>query len=250
MMTLRQGSTGIEVKSLQAWLVGQGLLVVADGDFGQLTKRAVIEAQRQRGLTKDGEVGPMTRAAFVASGWQAEPPTGLPPLPSFKPLSGLDRQRIWGQIVAVPLDDRSNIRITNSWPRDNLASVVVPQLVGIEGAPKGGKILWHRRGVSSLLWFWNDVEKEGLLNRVLTWAGSYVPRFVRGSVTTLSSHAHATAFDINAAWNGLGQAPAPLGAKGSVVELVPIMHRHGFFWGGHFSRPDAMHAELTRPDTE
>jgi hypothetical protein len=69
---------------------------------------------------------------------------------------------------------------------------------------------------------------------------------VRGSTTTLSNHAYGTAFDINAAWNGLGREPAPLGAKGSVLELLPLAEAHGFAWGGLFSRRDAMHFEVAR----
>lgn len=73
-----------------------------------------------------------------------------------------------------------------------------------------------------------------------------MPRFVRGSRTTLSNHSWGTAFDINYAWNCLGALPALRGEKGSVRELVPIAHRHGFYWGGHFSRRDGMHFEVAR----
>jgi hypothetical protein len=69
---------------------------------------------------------------------------------------------------------------------------------------------------------------------------------VRGSNTTLSNHAWGTGFDINAKWNPLGAVPALRGDTGSVRELVPIAHDHGFFWGGHFSRSDGMHFEVAR----
>ena len=250
-LTLLRGSFGPDVESLQSWLVGQGVLTVIDGRYGAATERAVKEAQRIRRLQQDGIVGPTTRAAFIEAGWLAEPLTvrrSYPPRPNVQPLTAVERQRIWGQIVAVPLDDRSNVRITNSWPRDHLKTVTVPQLVGIDGAPPEGKVLWHKNGVRSLLGFFADIERAGKLRLVKSWSGSWVPRFVRGSTTTLSSHAHATAFDINAAWNGLGQAPARQGEPGSVVELVPIALAHGFFWGGWFSRPDGMHLELMKPD--
>jgi hypothetical protein len=29
-------------------------------------------------------------------------------------------------------------------------------------------------------------------------------------------------------------------------ELVPIAHRHGFYWGGHFSQRDGMHFEVAQ----
>jgi hypothetical protein len=71
-----------------------------------------------------------------------------------------------------------------------------------------------------------------------------VPRFIRGSRSVLSNHAYGSAFDINAAWNPLGATPADVDEKGSVIELVPLAHEFGFYWGGHFnSRPDGMHFE-------
>ena len=94
---------------------------------------------------------------------------------------------------------------------------------------------------------WLQWEKEGLLDRILTFDGSFVPRFIRGSTSTLSNHAFGTAFDINAQFNPLGQEPAEMGAKGCVRELVPIANRFGFAWGGHFKkRPDGMHFEVAR----
>jgi hypothetical protein len=62
----------------------------------------------------------------------------------------------------------------------------------------------------------------------------------------LSNHAFGSAFDINAGQNGLGRIPAAVGAYGSVRELVPIAHRFGFYWGGHFSRADGMHFEVAK----
>jgi len=82
---------------------------------------------------------------------------------------------------------------------------------------------------------------------VKTWAGSFAPRFIRGSTVTLSNHAWATAFDVNVAWNPLGAQPALLHKIGSVRALVPLANAHGFYWGGHFqTRPDGMHFELSR----
>jgi hypothetical protein len=63
-------------------------------------------------------------------------------------------------------------------------------------------------------------------------ANCRTPRFIRGSRTTLSNHSFATAFDINAAWNGLNCTPAQLGEQGCVRELVEIAVQHGFYWLG------------------
>lgn len=165
-----------------------------------------------------------------------------------KPLTAAERQKIFGRIEGFELSDGSGIHITNDWQKKYLTSVVVPQLIGVSGAPKNGRIFWHKHGVSQLLGFFSDVEKHGLGPLVLSWAGSWVPRYVRGSSSTLSSHAHGTAFDINAAWNPLKAKPALAGTRGSVIELVPLAQANGFFWGGHFSRPDGMHFELMGVD--
>ncbi len=58
-VTLKQGSTGSQVMSLQ-----QALGVGADGSFGPITKAAVVAFQTSHGLTADGVVGPMTGAAL------------------------------------------------------------------------------------------------------------------------------------------------------------------------------------------
>lgn len=55
MMTLKKGSTGADVKSLQTQLG-----IVADGVFGSVTEAAVMHYQRSHGLTADGIVGANT----------------------------------------------------------------------------------------------------------------------------------------------------------------------------------------------
>lgn len=105
---------------------------------------------------------------------------------------------------------------------------------------------FHKECAYQLQQFFIEIEKEGLLHLVKTYAGAYYPRFVRGSRTVLSNHSYGTAFDINVAWNGLGKTPALVGQTGSVRELVPIANKWGGYWGGHFSRPDGMHFEVAR----
>jgi hypothetical protein len=84
------------------------------------------------------------------------------------------------------------------------------------------------------------------LHLILTFDGSYVARFVRGSTSVLSNHSFGTAFDINVTWNRLGVVPALVGQKGSVRELVGIANDNGFYWGGHFTRLDGMHFEIAK----
>lgn len=64
--TLRVGSKGIYVKELQTFLKGKGIYRGnIDGDFGNLTKQAVIEWQGYCDLVKDGIVGMRTWATIL-----------------------------------------------------------------------------------------------------------------------------------------------------------------------------------------
>jgi hypothetical protein len=175
----------------------------------------------------------------------------FPPKPAFPPLVSNDaRAKIFGRFayVAAPTSDNPEaIRITDNWQKENIVWVPIPQMAkkGLGDGKNGGMYL-HKLGVSQLLNLWDAWDKAGLLDLVLEFDGSFAPRFVRGSKTSLSNHAWGCAFDINYQWNQLGHEPAPVGAKGSVRKLVPIANAWGFFWGGHYSgRKDGMHFELT-----
>jgi len=59
--TLEEGSEGSAVRALQRKLIALGYLSgSADGDFGAATKAAVIEFQKNNGLTADGKAGTST----------------------------------------------------------------------------------------------------------------------------------------------------------------------------------------------
>lgn len=171
-----------------------------------------------------------------------------PPRPNFSTPTAAERNRLFGTFQYRNNGD-GTIKILGGWASENIVRVEIPQLVGVEGAPKTGVVLFHKKGAVQLQEFFEAVEEEGLKHLILTWAGSFYPRFIRGSRTSLSNHSWGTAFDINAAWNGLGRQPAPVGAKGSLLKIVPIANEFGFFWGGHYnSRLDGMHFELAVPN--
>ena len=171
-----------------------------------------------------------------------------PPNPNFKPLiSTPERQRVFGtfQYVAKPVKGNpENIVVTDNWAKLNIVRAYIPQLEGVPYAPHDGCILLHRLVVPQTVSLFAAWEQAGLLKYILSWGGSYVPRFIRGSRSILSNHAFGSAFDLNAPWNALGRQPAPRGAQGSVMELVALANENGFYWGGHFSnRLDGMHFE-------
>ena len=120
----------------------------------------------------------------------------------------------------------------------------IPQLIGIPGAPKSGNVYFHNAAGPSFQKLFQKWEDDGLMKFVLSWGGSFMPRFVRGSRTYLSNHAYGTAFDINSIYNPLGSTPVPEGTKGSVKPLLAACEELGIFWGGNFDRPDGMHFEL------
>jgi len=62
MSTLKQGSRGSEVKTLQTMLK-----VASDGIFGAKTKAAVVAYQKANGLVADGIVGPKTWAKLQSN---------------------------------------------------------------------------------------------------------------------------------------------------------------------------------------
>lgn len=61
------GSSGAMVRQIQKALAGAGLKVIVDGRFGPITREAVEEFQRMKGLTVDGIVGPATLARLIPS---------------------------------------------------------------------------------------------------------------------------------------------------------------------------------------
>lgn len=60
MNTLRKGSKGEDVKTLQKTLNKLGYNIVADGDFGPKTETMVKAFQKSKGIGADGIVGPKT----------------------------------------------------------------------------------------------------------------------------------------------------------------------------------------------
>lgn len=90
-----------------------------------------------------------------------------------------------------------------------------------------------------------DVAAAGLaggidLANTNRYGGCFQPRFNRigGSAAgSLSRHTWGMAFDMNTVTNAQGAVPQ------LDCRIVSIFRRHGFAWGGNFTRPDGMHFE-------
>jgi len=88
--TIQEGSTGPYVVQLQTDLDQLGYSLAKDGDFGPLTRAAVISFQAQQGIAQDGIVGPITwqhlaNAIATQQGGANPGPTSIPPPPSEPP---------------------------------------------------------------------------------------------------------------------------------------------------------------------
>ncbi len=259
MKLLQTKSRGKSVGQWQTFLIGQGFSVgPVDGSFGVETERATRAFQAKHQLRADGIVGDKTFAKAMSLGfsvidtsdWTDSTGPNWPAPPKFGGPTEEFRRLQFGtfRYEHKPLaDNPEHIVILDNWAQKNIVSVAIPQLAGVKGAPGSTRIQWHRRGVKQLERLFKRWEKEKELDRILTWGGSFVPRFIRGSRTKLSNHAYGTAFDINVEWNGLGVVPALLGREGCLRELVSAANELGFYWGGHYkNRPDGMHFEIVR----
>lgn len=259
MRLLKLGVQGPDVKRWQHFLIGLGATgLAATGTFDEPTRDATREFQRRNDLDVDGKVGNETLGKALLLGFsvvgdpedEEESGPNFPGKPDFPPLVGLqERQRVFGRFRFRhrPLpDNRENIELLDNWEAQNIVGVEIPQLAGIEGAPASRKPRFHRKAAGQFQALWKGWEDEGVLDLVLSWHGTFMPRFVRGSTTSLSNHAFGSAFDINVPFNRLGARPALVGQRGSVRRLVKTAHRHGFYWGGHFTRMDGMHFEVAR----
>jgi len=172
--------------------------------------------------------------------------------------------------------------ITEAWIAEHLRRIRIEPLRGIAGAPADGWLYCHRKAAADIRKLFRLWEKEGQLPLVLSFDSGFHVRAPRPDPTrpdptrpdptraeafaeppprleigvpvraeALSPHALGIAFDINATWNLVGQSPAPLGAMGSVMELVENAARCGFWWGGNDpARPEGCHFEFAGPPSK
>jgi hypothetical protein len=119
-----------------------------------------------------------------------------------------------------------------SWYREHITYIDVPIL---------GVFECHRDMEAPLTAAFQELIDRGLDHLVDPddFGGCWVARTTSGQ--TLSSHAWGTSVDLNVSGNHLGATPT------QPEELIDVMARHGFVWGGEWLLPDGMHFELA-PD--
>lgn len=265
---LRLGSTGPDVSLWQSFLLTNGYYTgEVDGKFGPATHKATCAYQAHNRtatstLTADGIVGAQTYAVAIGAGFGVvhddNPGTdttearykcgpGWPTAPSVIPRLPSSTWGAFKYHSAPQPTNQEAIEIEGTWVQDNIVNVHIPQLSGKVHAPASCSVQFHAKAAKQLAALWAAWEAAHLLPHIWTWDGSWVPRYIRGSRSILSNHAYGTAFDINAAYNGLGKTPALIDQPGCVRELVGIAWDYGFAWGGWYpTRPDGMHFEVAR----
>jgi hypothetical protein len=172
-------------------------------------------------------------------------------MPAKPPFKQANREATFGRFEYE--DDPSSdggdgINILGGWEQANIGSVIIPQLARFR---KNGKTYFNKKAHDQFRGLFNAWEKAGLINLIVSWDGSFNPRYMRKAVhdrAHLSNHSWGTAFDINASYNKLGKPVAKLGQTGCVLELVEIGYEYGFYWGGYFGkgRSDGMHFEVAK----
>lgn len=259
---IKQGSRGPLVREWQEFLRGLELYMgVVDGIFGPQLHAGTCRYQELHRLIADGIVGNQTWGRAMVDGFEVVKPAGSgketpnwPPIPKgLKQANLATRYKLFGKFNYKPAPAASNpegIKILGGWTKDHITRVTIPQLKGVTGAPKSGRIFWHKAAADQIVGLFQAWEDAGLIHLVRAWAGSWNPRFIRGSRSVLSNHSWATAFDINVPGNGLRRQPALVGQPWSVRELVPLANKWGFWWGGHWGynggRYDGMHFEVAK----
>lgn len=240
---------------LQKFLLGRDFPIVVDENFGPQTEGVVKDYQRSRCIEVDGKVGPQTWGKLLAEGFrpvsyrpdaggfEKERSPAWPPAP--EGATSPNGLVLFGQEFTYtphPLPSMPEyVKADPEWIQDNISTAHIPQLIGVEGARSDGSMLFNRHLLFQVQDLFDVWEQRGDIGLVLSFAGSWVTRFIRGRRDRLSNHSFGTAFDINAAWNGFRRQPALVGSRGSVRKLVLPAYELGFYWGGWYN--DGMHFE-------
>lgn len=252
-----------------------GDAIVSDGKFGPATEKATKAWQAKNGLAADGIVGPNTWKIAIADSFPAsavpdgsvqadqdvnpdpmdttaaqDDASGIdkhsaawPPRPSWaKPLvTQAQREALFGKLEYVAAPTASNpeaVHITNDFAK-NIVKFDIPLL-------SKNPISMHKLAGPQFQAWCEAIVAKGLGDRVFGFAGCWVPRFVRGSRTSLSNHSFGSAIDFCVPFNKRGHQSALLGEKGCVRELAVFCDDFGIWWGAYFTKEDGMHWEINR----
>ena len=148
-------------------------------------------------------------------------------------LSTAQTKAVFGEFAARPEPGRSGyLDLDPRWAAKHLVTTRVPLL---------GSITCHRSVVDALRGAMRELRERDLGSLIETYDGCFAPRFInRDPSAMLSHHSWGIAVDLNIAGNYYGAPPD------QDPELVDVMERWGFAWGGRYIVPDGNHFEYHR----
>lgn len=145
-------------------------------------------------------------------------------------LSLLEVKSRFGEFAYQPRAGVREITIDPAWVDRHIVSAEVPIL---------GTVRCHEAIVEDLRGALGEIVGSGLAHEIdpSAYGGCYYPRLIAVGRDRLSRHSWGIAVDVNVDLSqpGLGPPPSP--------EVVRILGRHGFRWGGDFLSPDNHHFE-------
>jgi len=163
---------------------------------------------------------------------------------SILPITTVELPALFGAFTFAPVGRTGAVTITTQgWEADHIVPFDHPLLQRLKRRPQPV----NRLALPHFVRVFDAIEAAGLGELLLTFDGSFVPRFKNWNPDSgeLSSHSWGIAIDLNARFNPAGHQPALPGQPGCLRALVPLFNAEGFAWGGHFSsNPDGMHFEL------
>ena len=141
---------------------------------------------------------------------------------------------LFGEFAARPRPGQPGyLQIDPAWVRSHIVTTDVPLL---------GSVTCNRAVVPQLRGAMEELVARGRGDLIRTYHGCFAPKFInRDPSAMISHHAWGIAFDTNLAGNTFGEAPD------QDPDLVRILARWGFLWGGSFIVPDGNHFEYRRP---
>lgn len=131
---------------------------------------------------------------------------------------------------------RSDGTVHPSWERITLDYSRLPESIPLGWLPeiKVSRMRVHRILSTPLEAIFQEIEANGDWKAIVSFDGTYVWRVKRG-IQRLSTHSWGIAIDLNAITNQLGTV------GDMPKEIYSVFHRHGWEWGGTWSRADPMH---------
>lgn len=145
-------------------------------------------------------------------------------------LGATEVKRRFGEFAYRPTPDIREVAVDPAWLDANLRTVRLPVI---------GAVNCHRLILDDLAAAVDELIAAGYEEWLSPrrFAGCWYPRRIMTGRAALSRHTWGIAIDLNVDMDapGLGAEPPD--------ELIAIMGRHGFRWGGDFTTPDNHHWE-------